>query len=294
MIPQTEAARYERSAKQAARLGLTLKLLVFALLIGGAVSFMMPYWTMLVMAFKSDHEMVRTSVWAWPQEPTWENFQKVLTSPNVDFFLFFKNSLLVTLFSVVGVTGTSAAVAYAFARLRFAGRDRLFLLLLSTMMLPAIVTLIPTFVMFANLGWVNTFLPLTVPAFFGGGAFNIFLLRQFFLTLPRELDEAALLDGASHWTIFSRVVLPLSKPALITVALFCFIGTWRDFFGPLIYLNDPDKQTLELGLQTFRALNDEKWTLIMSGAVLISLPLVVIFFVGQRFFVKGIAMTGGK
>jgi multiple sugar transport system permease protein len=263
-------------------------------LIAGAIAFMMPYWVMIVMSFKNPGELARTDAWTWPKEFTWANYTEIFTTPQVYFIGFFKNSLIVSLLTVLGVTVSSAVVAYAFARLKFAGRDRLFVVLLSTMMLPYIVTLIPTFVMFANIGWVNTFAPLTVPAFLGGGAYNIFLLRQFFRTLPRELDEAAFLDGAGHWTIFSRIVAPLSKPALITVALFSFIYTWRDFLGPLIYLNDPDKHTLELGLQTFRSLNDEKWNLIMAGSVVVSLPLVIIFFVGQRFFVKGIAMTGGK
>ena len=273
---------------------LPFKVLVLTLLMAGVVLFVLPFWVMLVMSLKSDSEIVKSSAWSWPTDVIWSNFKSVLTSSNVNFLLFFKNSLIVTLTVTTGVVCSSAAVAYAFARLKFAGRDRLFLLLLSTMMLPSIVTMIPSFVMFAKLHWVNTFLPLTVPAFFGGGAFNIFLLRQFYMTIPRELDEAALLDGANHWQIFSRILVPLSKPALATVGIFCLIGSWRDFMGPLLYLNDPDKQTLELGLQTFRALNDERWGLLMAGSVLVSIPLIVIFFVGQRFFVKGITMTGGK
>lgn len=288
------AERFDRAAKRSTRVGIVIRTVVLIILFLGAVSFMVPFWVMLVMSFKSPGEIVVSSAWSWPKEFTWDNFRQVLTSPNVNFLLFFRNSLFVTTCVTVGVTGSSAVVAYAFARLRFAGRDSLFLILLSTMMLPGVVTMIPSYVMFAKLHWVNTFLPLTVPAFFGGGAFNIFLLRQFYMGIPRELDEAALLDGATHWHIFSRVILPLSGPALATVAVFCVIGTWRDFMGPLIYLNDPDLQTLEMGLQTFRALNDERWNLLMSGSVLVSIPLIVIFFLGQRFFVKGIQMTGGK
>jgi multiple sugar transport system permease protein len=166
--------------------------------------------------------------------------------------------------------------------------------LLATMMLPGIVTMIPTYLVFKYLHWVDTFLPLWVPAWFGGGAFNIFLLRQFFKGIPMELDEAAVLDGASHSTIFWRIILPLSGPALATVGIFSFIYVWRDFQGPLLYLNSPEKQTLELGLQTYRSLNNEQWNLLMAAATLVTIPLIVLFLVGQRWFVRGIVMTGGK
>jgi multiple sugar transport system permease protein len=166
--------------------------------------------------------------------------------------------------------------------------------MLSTMMLPAIITIIPSYLLFARLHWVNTFLPLIVPAWFGGGAFNIFLLRQFFLSIPRELDEAALLDGASHFTIWRKIIMPLSKTALATVGVFAFIYNWRDFLGPLIYLNDTSKQTLELGLSTYNSIQQEKYHLLMAGSVLVMLPLVILFLVGQRYFVKGIVMSGIK
>ena len=162
------------------------------------------------------------------------------------------------------------------------------------MMLPGIVTMIPTYVIYAKIGWVNSFLPLTVPAFFGGGAFNIFLLRQFIMGIPAELDEAAILDGANHWTIFSRIILPLSGAALATVGILSFMGSWKDFMGPLLYLNDPELQTNELGLSTYNALQSSKWHLIMAGSTMVMIPIVILFFVGQRYFVKGLAMTGGK
>ncbi|RYG42211.1 carbohydrate ABC transporter permease, partial [bacterium] len=208
--------------------------------------------------------------------------------------LMLQNTAVVAVLATLGVLFSSSLVAYAFARLNFAGRDRLFLLLLATMMLPGIVTMIPTYVLFAKLGWVNSFKPLVLPAWFGGGAFNIFLLRQFYLGLPRELDEAAFLDGASHWTIFSRIVLPLSGPALATVGIFAFMFNWKDFMGPLLYLNDPDLMTNEIGLSTYNAIQASKWHLIAAGSVMVMLPIIVIFFLGQRYFVKGLAMTGGK
>ncbi len=266
---------------------------VLLLLITGAIVFMLPFYVMLVMALKTQNEVATTSMWTWPASPSFDNFREVLSNPNVSFALFLKNTSFLTFISTIGVVLSSSVIAYGFARIEFAGRDRLFLVLLGTMMLPGIVTMIPQYVMYAKIGWVNTFLPLTVPAFFGS-AFFIFLLRQFYMGIPRELDEAAILDGAGHWRIFTRIIVPSSKPALITVAMFSFMGAWRDFMGPLLYLNDPDKQTLELGLRTYMALRAEKWHLLMAASVLVVIPLVIIFFIGQRYFVKGIVMTGGK
>jgi multiple sugar transport system permease protein len=270
------------------------RLVVLAILFVGALAFIVPYYVTVAGALKSSAEYATTSLWAWPKQPTLENFRIVLTNPNVVFSLLLKNTVTVTTISTIGVVLSSSIVAYAFARMEFAGRDRMFLVLLATMMLPFMVTMIPSYVMFAKIGWVDSFLPLTVPAFFGGGAFNVFLLRQFYLGLPREMDEAAVLDGASHWLIYRRIVLPLSGPALATVGLFTFMGTWRDLMGPLLYLDDPDKQTLELGLRSYSALNGERWELMMAGSVLITIPIIIMFFVGQRYFVKGIVMSGLK
>lgn len=259
-----------------------------------SIAMTVPFYLMLTIALKTPHDIDATSPWSWPAHPTLDNFREVLSNPNVSFPLFFKNSLVIALVTTLGVLLSSSLAAFAFARMQFPGRDRWFVLLLSTMMLPGIVTMIPAFVLFRYLHWVDTFLPLTVPAFFGGGAFYIFLLRQFFLGIPREMDEAAYLDGASNSTIFWRLILPNSGPALATVGVFTFIGSWRDFLGPLIYLNDPNKQTLEVGLQTYKSLNNEQWNLLMAGSVLVMIPLIVIFFVGQRYFIRGIVMTGGK
>lgn len=264
------------------------------ILLTGTVVFMLPLYLMFAMALKSPGEAAQTSTWAWPQNPTFDNFRLVLTNPNVSFQLFFQNTIFIATVATAGVVLSAAVVAYGFARVEFLGRDRLFIVLLSTMMLPGIVTMIPTYVFYKYLHWINTFFPLTVPAWFGGGAFSIFLLRQFFMGLPRELDEAAFLDGAGHWTIFWRIILPLSGPALATIGIFSFIGAWRDFMGPLLYLNDPDKQTLELGLQTYNALRGEQWHLIMAASTLVTIPLIIIFIVGQRYFVKGIVMSGIK
>ncbi len=270
------------------------KPVVSAVLIAGSIVTLVPFYMMLAMALKTPNEIATTSAWSWPAHANLDNFHEVLSNPNVSFGLFFRNSLFIAVVSTIGVLISSGLAAFAFARLQFRGRDRWFIVLLSTMMLPGIVTMIPTYVLFKYLHWVDTFMPLTVPAFLGGGAFNIFLLRQFFLSMPREMDEAAYLDGASYGTIFWRLIVPNSGAAFATVGVFTFIGSWRDFMGPLLYLNDPDKQTLEMGLRTFQTLNNTQWHLLMAASVLVMLPLIVIFFIGQRFLIRGIVMTGGK
>jgi multiple sugar transport system permease protein len=268
--------------------------LVLATLFVGCIAFIVPFYVTVAMSLKSEAELATTSSWSWPQHVTFENYRIVLTNPIVSFGLFLRNTTIITIISTVGTLFGCTVVAYAFARMKFVGRDRLFLILLATMMLPGLVTMIPSYVIFAKMHWVNTLLPLTVPAFFGGGPFNIFLLRQFYRSIPRELDEAAVLDGASHWVVFRKIILPSSGPALATVGIFTFMGSWRDFLGPLLYLDDPDKQTLELGLRTYSSLNGSKWHLLMASTVLVSIPIIILFFVGQRYFVKGIVMTGLK
>ena len=272
----------------------TSRALFWVILLIGAVVFLTPLYVMISMSLKTAHENASTSILALPQHVIWDNFKEVLGNENAPFLLFFRNTVVVAVLSTLGIVMSAALVAYPFARLRFRGRDRLFILLLSTMMLPGIVTQIPTYVLFKYLHWIDTFYPLIVPAFFGGGAFNIFLLRQFFMGIPRELDEAALLDGASHSVIFWRVILPNSGAALATVGIFALVYNWKDFLGPLLYLNSPDKQTLELGLRTYQTLNNEKWELLMAGSVLVMIPLLIIFLAGQRYFVKGIVMSGIK
>lgn len=267
---------------------------VWVILLFGAFLFMTPLYVMLNMALKTPEEIQATSAWAWPQSPTFANFQEVLSHPVVHFGRLFSNTVFVSVLGTLGTLLSSALAAYAFARLQFRGKDRLFLIILSTMMLPGIVTTIPAYVLFAKLGWVNTFYPLWVPSWFFAGAFNIFLLRQFFLGLPRELDEAAKIDGASHAHIFWKVILPLSGPALATVGVFSFIGSWRDFMGPLLYLNTPEMQTLEMGLRTFQTLKGTDWHLLMAASLLVMLPILVIFIFCQRFFIAGLALTGSK
>jgi multiple sugar transport system permease protein len=216
----------------------------------------------------------------------------------VPFALWSRNSLMIALLSVLGQVLSASAVAYGFSRFRFKGRDFWFVVLLSTMMLPIYITIIPRFVMYRYIGWVDSLYPLWVPAFFGGGAFNIFLLRQFFMTIPLDFDEAAFVDGASSWTIFWRILMPLSKPALSTVAIFGFLGSWNSFLAPLIYLNTKEKFTLPLGITWFRYVpmesSEPKDHLLMAASVTVTLPAVILFFSAQRYFIRGIIMSGIK
>jgi len=221
----------------------------------------------------------------------WENYPRALK--RFPFLAYLRNTLLIALLNVLGTTLSCALVAYGFACIRWPGRDALFIAVLSTMMLPAQVTLLSMFVMFKHWGWVGTYLPLIVPAFFGN-AFFIFMLRQFFVNLPRELFDAARVDGCSELAIFARLVLPLSKPALATVALFTFMNNWLDFMGPLVYLNDERKYTLALGLYSFLGRHQADWSGLMAASTVVILPMILIFFLAQKTFIRGIALTGLK
>jgi multiple sugar transport system permease protein len=209
---------------------------------------------------------------------------------------YFANSVLILTYTLLGCVLTAAICGYGFARFRAPGSGIIFGAVLATLMLPDSVTMIPVFMLFKKIGWINTFKPLIIPAWFGGGAFSIFLMRQFFLTIPRELDEAARLDGATEWQIFWHVMLPLAKPALAAIAVFTFFYSWNDFMGPLIYLHDTDKYNLALGLNMFRGQYVDRvpWGPLMAASAMMSVPMVIVFFVAQRHFVKGVTMTGIK
>lgn len=209
------------------------------------------------------------------------------------FGTYVRNTMLLCVLNVFGAVLSSAVVAYGFARLRFPGRDWLFMLMISTMALPGQVTMIPIFALFRALGWYGTYLPLIVPSFFGN-PFFIFLLRQFFRSIPEELAEAARIDGASEWRIFRQVMLPLSKPALATCALFQFLHTWNDFFGPLLYLNDPSQYTVAYGLQQFHGSFKTEWGQLMAATCIFTVPIIILFFFAQRTFIQGISTTGAK
>ncbi len=225
----------------------------------------------------------------------WDNYVRAVTILPVPLFLW--NTILITVPVMAATALSSALVAYGFARFRFPGRDLLFSLCLATMMLPGQVTMIPLYILFARLGWVDTYLPLIVPALFGS-PFYIFLLRQFFLTIPKDSEEAALIDGASRLRIWWSIILPQARPALATVLIMTFIGTWNDFFGPLLYLNSPEKATLTLGLNLMKTQvlgsGVVEWNVLMAGSLLVLLPNVVLFFLAQQHFIKGISMGASK
>ncbi|MBZ0300108.1 MAG: carbohydrate ABC transporter permease [Anaerolineae bacterium] len=227
-----------------------------------------------------------------PNPPRFENYTEALTYK--PFHLYLRNSMIIVALNEIAVLGSASICAYGFARIRFWGREFWFALVLGTLMLPYIVLVVPTFVIYSRLGWIDTFLPLTVPQFFGGGAFNIFLLRQFFRTIPEEISDAARIDGCSELGIYWRIMLPLSKPALVTIGIFTFLSTWNDFFGPLIYLNSPENFTVAVGLASFRGVLNTRWDLLMAASTAMILPVIVLFFFAQRYFIKGIVMTGLK
>lgn len=221
-----------------------------------------------------------------------DNYGGVLSDPVVDFPLYLRNTLVVTILSVVGTVISSAIVAYGFARVQWRGRNVAFGVMLATMMIPFPVIMGPLYVLFKELGWIGTFKPLWVPAWFGH-AFSIFLLRQFFLGIPRELNDAAKIDGCNHWQTFTRVILPISKPALTVVALLHFVFVWNDFLGPLIFLTDRNQYTLALGLQLYQSqTGNTPWNLLMAATTIVILPVVIMFLIAQRALIEGIATQG--
>jgi multiple sugar transport system permease protein len=266
-------------------------IVVHILLIPAAIVFLMPFLWMLSTSLKPDSQLYAyPPIWI-PNPLQWANYPKTVTF--VPFFLYLRNTLIISLSSMVGVVASSSLAAYSLARIRWPGRNILFLMTIATLMLPFQVTLIPVFLVFKNLGWVGDFRPLFLPQFFGY-AYYIFLLRQFFSSIPMELSEAARIDGANEWRTFWSVILPLAKPALATVAVFQFIRSWTDYLNPLIYLNDQNLYTLQLGLQQYSSQYGREWGLLMAAAVLITLPPIIIFFLTQRTFVQGVTLTGIK
>jgi multiple sugar transport system permease protein len=222
------------------------------------------------------------------------NYKDVLDSPTADFRLYLRNSLVVATLSVAGMVLSSSVVAYGFSRIHWRGRDTTFMFVLATMMIPFTVIMAPQYLLFKHLGWIGSLRPLWVPAWFGGG-FSIFLLRQFFLGIPRSLDEASRLDGCSHFGTFFHIILPLARPALVVVALLQFIATWNDFAGPLVFLNHQSKYTAALGLQMYQTQHgDTPWNLVMAASVLVIAPVFAVFVVAQGALIEGVATQGLK
>jgi ABC-type glycerol-3-phosphate transport system permease component len=226
-----------------------------------------------------------------PDTIVWRNYVDAVTA--IPFFRYLWNTTLITGLSIVGKVFSIMLVAFAFSRLRWWGRDAMFLLMLSTMMLPPHVTLIPQFILFKYLSWINTYWPLILPNFFGG-PWLTFLVRQYLMTLPRDLDDAARIDGCSNWGVFWRIIMPLAKPAVVIVIIFVFNGTWNEFLMPLIYLHSPEKFTLALGLRMFQGEASTSWNLLMAASLLTMLPVLALFFFTQKYFMQGIVFTGVK
>jgi multiple sugar transport system permease protein len=255
------------------------------------------FWT-LMSSLKTPPEMAAYPPPWVPEVPQWSNYYQVLVTPRIPVARWLWNSTVIVVLGTIGTLVSASMVAYSLARFEYRGRNTLFLITLATLMLPAQVTLIPQFVLFHRMGWINTLNPLWVPLWFGGGGFAIFLMRQFFLTLPRDLDEAALIDGAGFFRIFWSILLPLCKPVLATLAIITVIAQWSEFLTPLIYLNSPEKFTISVGLHFFNTTpevgGEPLQHLLMAACVMSMLPIIVIFFLGQRFFVQGIVMSGIK
>jgi len=268
-----------------------VRLLAGALVLVGAISTLVPFWWMLATSLETTAGVFAQPPRWFPPHPQWENYVKVTTV--VPFWRGLGNTLLLTVPPLVVGLLVSALAAYAFARLRFPGREVLFGSLLATLMIPGAVTMIPLFVLFRDLHWVDSFRPLIVPGLFGG-AYSIFFLRQFFRTIPTELDEAARIDGCTPWQTFWWVILPLARAPLATLAVFGFLGGWNEFQGPLIYLSRAEQFPLQLVLADFQGLYYTDWALILAGATLASLPVILLYLVAQRYVTQGIATTGLK
>lgn len=274
------------------------RVVLYGVLLSLSALFLVPLFWMVSSALKrQDQLFVYPPIWI-PNPPQWQNFREALT-----FFPFLDytgNTLYIAVLTVVGTILSASFVAYGFSRIDWPGRDKVFVLVLSTLMLPYAVTMVPLYLFWVKAGMIGVdkplrgFAPLIVPAFFGGGAFNIFLIRQFFMTIPQELSEAARIDGCSEPRIYWQIVLPLAKPVLATVALFTFLGVWNDFLGPVIYLNSLEQYTLSIGLRLFQFQYFARYDLIMASSTVTTLPILLLFFIAQRTFIQGITLTGIK
>ena len=290
-IPARVAVHPRRATGQATRRRLGTLLAFLLCLLGSAVMLTPLVWLVRSSFMTLDQIFIFPPEWI-PNPWQFDNYPTALDT--VPLLRYFRNTLTILVPVVLGTVITATLAAYGFTRLRWPGRDLVFGVLMITLMLSYAVTLVPTFLLWSELGLVNTYYPLTVPAWFGGNIFYIFLLRQFFRTIPRELDEAAILDGAHPLRVLWDIIVPLSRPALLTVAIFSGLGVWNDFLGPLIYLNDSRKFTLALGLAEFTGLYSSEWNLLMAAATMMLVPVLVLFFVAQRHFVEGITLTGIK
>ncbi len=267
------------------------KIFVYVILALGSIVVLLPLQWMISTSLKPLSHVFRFPPEFWPQTVVWQNYPDALNQ--LPFDLYFVNTAFIVVMCLLGELIVSSVVAYAFSRLRWRGRNALFIVVLATMMLPRQVTLIPEFIVFRHLGMIDTFWPLILPSWFGN-PFYIFLLRQYFLTHSRELDQAAVIDGCSRFGVFWRITLPMSKPVLGAVAIFSFQFHWNDFFRPLIFLLDQDKYTLALGLRFFQGTYGTEWNSLMAVSLVVMLPLIIVFFFAQKHFIQGVVFTGYK
>ena len=263
--------------------------LAMLILFGLSVVVLIPLVWTICMSLKPDGEVYNGLF--FPTALQWNNYISAVTS--IDFFRYLGNTLKVVIPNVLGQVLSCSLVAYGFSRFNFKGKRVWFLILLATMMIPGQITMIPQFLLYRQLGWINTYLPLTVPAFFATSGYNVFLLRSYMSGIPKDFDEAATIDGAGSLRIFSQVMMPMCKPVLTAIMVFTFMGTWNDFNGPLIYLYDANKYTLSLGLSFFKGLYTSKWNLLMAATMLVMLPILIIFFVAQDYIIDGISISSG-
>jgi len=266
--------------------------LVWVALMIGAVLFLLPFVWMISSSLKQEQQVFQYPPQLIPSPVMLSNYVESLTYK--PFAEYVRNTLIIVVLNEFAILLAASFCAYGFARLQFPGRDFWFGVVLATMMIPYFVTMIPQFVLFTRLGWIDTYLPLTVPFFFGGGGFNIFLLRQFFKGIPSELADAARVDGCNEFGIYWRIMMPLAKPALTTVGIFTFLAAWNDFIGPLLYIKSPDLFTVSIGLATFRSIMRTRWDLLMAASTAMVVPVVALFFAAQRYFVQGAAISGLK
>lgn len=289
-ISKQLASRPQRIQSMSSQFG--LRSIVLLILIIGSIAMLFPFAWMVVSSLKSQEKVfVFPPEWI-PDPVVWQNYVEALIYK--PFYLYIFNTLIIVALNEVAILLSSSFVGYGFARIAFPGRDFWFTIVLATLMVPFFALMVPQFIIFTKLGWIDTFLPLTFPYFFGGGAFNIFLFRQFFRSLPEELADAGRIDGCSEFAIYWRIMMPLCKPALATVGVFTFLNAWNDFLGPLLYLRTDSHFTVSIGLATFRSIMNTRWDLLMAASTAMVIPIVVLFFFAQRYFVEGIVLSGLK
>ncbi|MCR4655281.1 MAG: carbohydrate ABC transporter permease [Lachnospiraceae bacterium] len=267
------------------------KCIVYLFLVLFAMGFLLPFFFLLTGSFKTSSELFAVPFRWLPRHFTLDNYRQVFTK--IPFFRYLGNTMIIVVLNIAGALISNSLIAYGFSRLRWPGRDKVFMIVIATMILPYQVTLIPLYLMYTKLGWVGTFLPLTLPGFFGN-AFFIFLLRQFLVGIPKEITESARIDGAGEFTIFSRLIMPISKPVLATVAIMSFMNSWKDFLGPLVFLGSDKLYTLSLAASMLRSNLNPNWELLLALGVVMVMPVMILFFVLQKYFIQGITMSGIK